>query len=156
MLCSGKRCCLPLCSALRKCSIMQANSIAQAVLYVYCWRLWDLRKRIIPDSICLFIALTGLMDFSPVRLWGVLAALPSLIAALCSRRVLAAGTSSSTPPQAWCWALRMHVRAAVRTDGIPFFISSTNWLDGSASWSRRRRRRHLCLWRRFCPSAFLP
>ncbi len=64
---------------------MQANSIAQAVLFL-CLLLaasvWDLRKRIIPDSICLFIALTGLMDFSPVRLWGVLAALPLLIAAL--------------------------------------------------------------------------
>ena len=57
---------------------MQANSIAQAVLFL-CLLLaasvWDLRKRIIPDSICLLIALTGLMDFSPVRLWGVLAAL---------------------------------------------------------------------------------
>ena len=64
---------------------MQANSIAQAVLFL-CLLLaasvWDLRKRIIPDSICLMIALTGLMDFSPVRLLGVLAALPLLIATL--------------------------------------------------------------------------
>ena len=43
---------------------------------------WDLRKRIIPDSICLLIALTGLIDFSPVNLLGVLAALPLLLAAL--------------------------------------------------------------------------
>lgn len=65
---------------------MQADSTLQAVLF-FCLLLaasvWDLRKRIIPDSICLMIALTGLMDFSPVRLLGVLAALPLLIAALC-------------------------------------------------------------------------
>ncbi|BAE81850.1 prepilin peptidase [Desulfitobacterium hafniense] len=64
---------------------MQDNGIAQAVLF-FCLLLvasvWDLRKRIIPDSICLLIVLTGLIDFSPVRLWGVLAALPLLIAAL--------------------------------------------------------------------------
>ena len=64
---------------------MQANGIAQAVLF-FCLLLsasvWDLRKRIIPDSICLMIVLTGLIDFSPVRLWGILAALPLLIAAL--------------------------------------------------------------------------
>ncbi|MDD3780571.1 MAG: A24 family peptidase, partial [Proteiniphilum sp.] len=73
---------------------MQANSIAQAVLFL-CLLLaasvWDLRKRIIPDSICLFIALTGLMDFSPVRLWGVLAALPLLIAALCKPEGIGGG-----------------------------------------------------------------
>lgn len=64
---------------------MQADSIAQAVLF-FCLLLvasvWDIRKRIIPDSICLLIALTGLIDFSPVNLLGVLAALPLLIAAL--------------------------------------------------------------------------
>ena len=73
---------------------MQADSIAQAVLFL-CLLLaasvWDLRKRIIPDSICLFIALTGLMDFSPVRLWGVLAALPLLIAALCKPEGIGGG-----------------------------------------------------------------
>ena len=64
---------------------MQADSTLQAVLF-FCLLLaasvWDLRKRIIPDSICLLIALTGLIDFSPVNLLGVLAALPLLIAAL--------------------------------------------------------------------------
>ena len=65
---------------------MVADSTLQAVLF-FCLLLaasvWDLRKRIIPDSICLLIALTGLIDFSPVNLLGVLAALPLLIAALC-------------------------------------------------------------------------
>ncbi|MEA4822200.1 MAG: A24 family peptidase [Erysipelotrichales bacterium] len=64
---------------------MAANSIAQAVLFsclLMAASVWDLRKRIIPDSICLLIALTGLIDFSPVKLLGILAALPLLIAAL--------------------------------------------------------------------------
>ena len=65
---------------------MQADSTLQAVLF-FCLLLaasvWDLRKRIIPDSICLLIALTGLIDFSPVKFLGILAALPLLIAALC-------------------------------------------------------------------------
>ena len=64
---------------------MQADSTLQAVLF-FCLLLaasvWDLRKRIIPDSICLLIALTGLIDFSPANFLGVLAALPLLIAAL--------------------------------------------------------------------------
>ena len=73
---------------------MQADSTLQAVLF-FCVLLaasvWDLRKRIIPDSICLLIALTGLMNFSPVRLLGVLAALPLLIAALCKPEGIGGG-----------------------------------------------------------------
>lgn len=42
----------------------------------------DIQKRIIPDTICLFIAFTGLLCFEPVKLFGVLAALPLLIAGL--------------------------------------------------------------------------
>lgn len=73
---------------------MQADSIAQAVLFsclLLAASVWDLRKRIIPDSICLMIALTGLMNFSPVKLWGVLAALPLLIAAICKPEGIGGG-----------------------------------------------------------------
>lgn len=42
---------------------------------------WDIRKRIIPDTLCLCIALTGLFDFDTMRLLGILAAVPFLIAA---------------------------------------------------------------------------
>ena len=42
----------------------------------------DIKKRIIPDTICLAIALTGFICFTPVKLLGVLAALPLLLAAL--------------------------------------------------------------------------
>lgn len=44
--------------------------------------LWDLKKRIIPDTICVFIALTGLLIFEPLKLFGVFAAVPFLLAAL--------------------------------------------------------------------------
>lgn len=44
--------------------------------------LWDLQKRIIPDTICVFIALTGLFTFEPNRLLGVFAAVPFLLTAL--------------------------------------------------------------------------
>lgn len=42
----------------------------------------DIKKRIIPDTICLFIAFTGLICFEPVKLLGVLATMPLLLAAL--------------------------------------------------------------------------
>lgn len=64
---------------------MEANSTLQAVLFsclLMAASVWDFRKRIIPDSICLLIALTGLIDFSPVKFLGILAALPLLIASL--------------------------------------------------------------------------
>lgn len=44
--------------------------------------LWDIQKRIIPDTICVFIALTGLFIFEPLKLFGVFAAVPFLLAAL--------------------------------------------------------------------------
>ncbi len=42
----------------------------------------DIRKRIIPNTVCLLIAATGLILFEPVRLAGCLSALPLLLAAL--------------------------------------------------------------------------
>lgn len=43
---------------------------------------FDIRKRMIPDTFCLLIALTGLIGFEPVKLLGILTALPLLLAAL--------------------------------------------------------------------------
>lgn len=43
---------------------------------------WDLQKRIIPDTICVLIALTGLFIFEPMRLLGVFAAVPFWFTAL--------------------------------------------------------------------------
>ena len=73
---------------------MEANGIAQAVLFSFLLiaaSVWDLRRRIIPDNICILIALMGLIDFSPIRLLGVLAALPLLAAALCKPEGIGGG-----------------------------------------------------------------
>lgn len=43
---------------------------------------FDIRKRIVPNTICALIAGAGLLQFSPARLLGVLAALPLLLAAM--------------------------------------------------------------------------
>ena len=42
----------------------------------------DVRKRIIPDTICILITATGLILFEPVKVLGIMAALPFLLAAL--------------------------------------------------------------------------
>ena len=51
----------------------------------------DLKSRTIPYSVCILLTLTGLIYFSPVRLWGALAALPLLIAALCKPEGIGGG-----------------------------------------------------------------
>lgn len=64
---------------------MQANGIVSAVLFsclLVAASVWDVRKRIIPDTICVAIAAVGLMTFHPIKLFGVLIGLPFLIAAL--------------------------------------------------------------------------
>ncbi|MDD3227649.1 MAG: A24 family peptidase [Oscillospiraceae bacterium] len=73
---------------------MQANSIAQAVLF--CCLLgvaavWDIRKRIVPDSLCILIFLSGLLNFSPANLWGALFALPFFLAALVDKQSMGGG-----------------------------------------------------------------
>lgn len=42
----------------------------------------DIRYRLIPNTLCALTAAAGLLQFSPARLLGVLAALPLLIAAM--------------------------------------------------------------------------
>lgn len=67
---------------------MQANGIASAVLFsclLLAASLWDIRKRIIPDSLCLGIAAVGLLTFTPEKLLGILPALLLLGAALLLR-----------------------------------------------------------------------
>ena len=64
---------------------MQANGIASAVLFsclLIVASVWDCRKRIIPDTICITIAVLGLLTFHPAKLLGALLGLPFLIAAL--------------------------------------------------------------------------
>jgi len=42
----------------------------------------DIRKRTIPDTVCLLIACTCFILFEPLKLFGILAALPFLLAAI--------------------------------------------------------------------------
>lgn len=44
--------------------------------------LWDVQKKIIPDTVCLGIALTGLLVFEPLKLLGILAAAVFLLVGL--------------------------------------------------------------------------
>jgi leader peptidase (prepilin peptidase)/N-methyltransferase len=44
--------------------------------------LFDIKKRIIPDTICLLLALTGFICFEPVKLLGCFSAMLLLVAAL--------------------------------------------------------------------------
>lgn len=73
---------------------MQANNIASAVFFcglLIVSAVWDIRKRMIPDSICIFIFLAGLINFSPVNLWGALFSLPFFLVALIDKRSMGGG-----------------------------------------------------------------
>jgi leader peptidase (prepilin peptidase)/N-methyltransferase len=73
---------------------MQANGTLQAVLFS-CLLIaaggWDLKKRMIPDSICILIFLTGLINFSPVNLLGALLSLPFFLAAWIDEKHMGGG-----------------------------------------------------------------
>lgn len=73
---------------------MQANSILQGVLFSFLLMVasyTDIKRREIPDTICLLIALTGLLRFSFVNLLGIFGALPFLIAAMLKENSIAGG-----------------------------------------------------------------
>ncbi len=73
---------------------MQANSILQGVLFsclLMAASYTDIKRREIPDIICLFIAFTGLLRFSLVNLLGIFAALPFLIAAMLKENSIGGG-----------------------------------------------------------------
>lgn len=64
---------------------MQADGVAQASLFcclLLTASVWDIRKRIVPDTLCALIFCTGLLAYTPDKLSGILLALPLLIAAL--------------------------------------------------------------------------
>ena len=73
---------------------MQANSILQGMLFSFLLMVasyTDIKRREIPDTICLLIALTGLLRFSFVNLLGIFVALPFLIAAMIKENSIAGG-----------------------------------------------------------------
>lgn len=73
---------------------MQANCTLQGVFFS-CLLIvaagWDLKKRMIPDSICILIFLTGLVNFSPVNLLGALLSIPFFIAAWIDEKHMGGG-----------------------------------------------------------------
>ena len=73
---------------------MQANSTLQAVLFsclLVVSAVWDIRKRMIPDSICILIFLAGLIDFNPANLFGALFSLPFFLIALIDEKQVGGG-----------------------------------------------------------------
>lgn len=66
---------------------MQANAVAEilqggsvsALLFIASYT--DIKKRIIPDTVCILIALASLICFEPVNLFGIFSALPFLVSA---------------------------------------------------------------------------
>lgn len=66
----------------------------------------DCRRRIIPNSICVLIAATGLISFSPARLLGPLASLPLLIAAMGKEGAMGGGDIKLTAAAGMVLGLR--------------------------------------------------
>jgi len=64
---------------------MQVSSILQGVLFsslLLAASYTDIKRREIPDTICLLLVLTGFLEFSFQNLLGIFVALPFLIAAM--------------------------------------------------------------------------
>lgn len=73
---------------------MQANSILQGVLFsslLLAASYTDIKRREIPDTICLLLVLTGFLKFSYQNLLGILVALPFLIAAMLKEKSIGGG-----------------------------------------------------------------
>lgn len=63
--------------------ILQAALFAALLIAI---AVLDIRTRVVPDGLSLAVALTALLRFSPLRLLGVIAALPLLLAAMYGER----------------------------------------------------------------------
>lgn len=73
---------------------MQVNSILQGVLFSFMLVIasyTDIKKREIPNEICVFIALTGLLRFSFGNLLGLFVGLPFLVAAMFKENSIGGG-----------------------------------------------------------------
>ena len=76
------------------CSIMQVNSILQGVLFsflILAASYTDIKRREIPDTVCMLLVLAGLMNFSYINLLGIFVALPLLIAAVLKENSIGGG-----------------------------------------------------------------
>lgn len=79
---------------LQICSIMQVNSILQGVLFSFLLlaaSYTDIKRREIPDTVCVLLVLTGLINFSYINLLGIFVALPLFIAAVLKENSIGGG-----------------------------------------------------------------
>ena len=73
---------------------MQVKSILQGVLFSFLLMAasyTDIKKREIPDTICMFIALIGLLRFSFLNLFGIIIAIPFLLGAVLKENSIGGG-----------------------------------------------------------------
>ena len=73
---------------------MQVKSILQGVLFSFLLMVasyTDIKKREIPDTICIFIALIGLLRFSFLNLFGIIIAIPFLLGAVLKENSIGGG-----------------------------------------------------------------
>ena len=73
---------------------MQANSILQGVLFsslLLVASYTDIKRREIPDTVCVLLVLTGFLKFSFQNLLGIFVALPFLIAAILKEKSIGGG-----------------------------------------------------------------
>ena len=73
---------------------MQANSILQGVLFsslLLAASYTDIKRREIPDTVCVLLVLTGFLKFSFQNLLGIFVALPFLIAAMFNEKSIGGG-----------------------------------------------------------------
>ena len=73
---------------------MQVSSILQGVLFsslLLAASYTDIKRREIPDTVCLLLVLTGFMKFSFQNLFGIFVALPFLIAAMFKENSIGGG-----------------------------------------------------------------
>lgn len=76
------------------CLTMQANSILEGVLFsslLLAASYTDIRKREIPDTVCVLLVLIGLINFSYLNLLGVLIGLPFFLAAVLKENSIGGG-----------------------------------------------------------------
>ena len=73
---------------------MQVNGILQGVLFSFLLlaaSYTDIKRREIPDTVCVLLVLIGLMEFRYVNLLGIFVALPFLIAAVLKENSIGGG-----------------------------------------------------------------
>lgn len=73
---------------------MQVSSILQGVLFsslLLAASYTDIKRREIPDTVCVLLVLTGFLKFSYLNLLGIFVALPFLIAAMLKEKSIGGG-----------------------------------------------------------------